>query len=167
MRRRIDVDGALPPVAIPGRILNELYAHALETLPEECCGLIVGDDRHRYVRVVPCRNEMTRRHHEDPQSHPRDGTSAFWMNERDYLQAREQAAAEGQRVTAVYHSHVGVDAYLSDEDLSYAEHDFFPFPEADQLVVAVFDRQVKRIAAFQRPAPGEAFVGRSVEARDA
>jgi proteasome lid subunit RPN8/RPN11 len=166
VRRRIDVDEALPPVAIPGRILNELCAHALETLPEECCGLIVGDERQRFVRLVRCRNEMTRLHHEDPQSHPRDGRSAFWMNEGDYLQAREQAAAEGQQVTAVYHSHVGVGSYLSEEDLAYAEHDFFPFPEADQLVVAVFDRHVKHIAAFQRPAPGQAFVGRAVEARE-
>ena len=35
---RIDVDEALPSVEIPRSTLNDLYAHAIETLPEECCG---------------------------------------------------------------------------------------------------------------------------------
>ena len=32
MARRVDVDASLPPLVVPGRILNELFSHALETL---------------------------------------------------------------------------------------------------------------------------------------
>ena len=39
---RIEVDVTAPPVSIPGRVLNELCTHALETRPEECCGLLTG-----------------------------------------------------------------------------------------------------------------------------
>jgi len=167
VRRRVDVDGSLPPVVIPGRILNELCAHALETLPEECCGLIVGDARQRYRGLVRCHNEMSRRHREDPVAFPRDGRQGFYMSEGDYLRAREQARAEGGSVTAVYHSHVGVGSYLSEQDLEYAENPFFPFPEADQIVVAVFERHVKGIGIFRREGYGRPFAGRSVEASGA
>ena len=104
MARRVDVDASLPPLVLPGRILNELCAHALETLPEECCGLILGQRSARFAQLVRCRNEMTRRHRADPQSHPRDGSTAFWMNEADYAHAQTLAETAGGEVTAVYHS---------------------------------------------------------------
>jgi proteasome lid subunit RPN8/RPN11 len=89
---------------------------------------------------------------------------AFWMYAPDYLRAREQAAEAGEEITAVYHSHVGVGAYLSDEDLRYAEHEFFPFPEADHIVIAVreLERKVDAVALFRREAVGRPFRGRAV-----
>ena len=162
MGRRVDVDASLPPIALPGRILNELCAHALETLPEECCGLILGRAEARYGRLVRCRNEMTRRHLADPLIHPRDGREAFWMNESDYLHAQALAEAEGEQVTAVYHSHVDVGAYLSELDLEYAEHALFPFPTADQVVIAVHERRVVALGLYQRERAGKPFTGRNV-----
>jgi len=171
--RRVDADDKAPPVAIPGRIFAELRQHAWDTLPEECCGLIIGDEVERYQRVVRCHNDMNQRHTDDPQSFPRDATTAFWMRESDYQAAWESARAAGQRVTAVYHSHVGVDAYLSEEDLAYAEQEFFPFPDADQIVLGVpvaagseqgrtqlVEKDLKpSLAVFRRPQPGAPFRG--------
>jgi proteasome lid subunit RPN8/RPN11 len=148
--RRVEVDENLEPIVIPGRILNELCAHALETLPEECCGLITGDEEHRYREVARCRNDMTQQHHLDPITYPRTGAKAFFMNPRDYVEAEERASKEGGRVTAVYHSHVGAGAYLSEMDLEYAENEFFPFPESDHLVIAVVDSIVAGIGLFRR-----------------
>jgi proteasome lid subunit RPN8/RPN11 len=159
----VDVDEAHPPVVISGRILNELFTHALETLPEECCGLIVGDEREPFRRLVRCRNEMTPLHRSDPDRHPHDGREAFHMNEGDYQRVVEQAEDAGEGVTAVYHSHVGSGAYLSETDLEYAEGAFFPFPEADQIVVAVFERRVTGVGIFQRVAIGGPFLGRRLE----
>ena len=134
---RVEVDSSLPPVAVPARIVSELLGHARETLPEECCGLIVGTREQRYARLVRCRNEMTQHHRADPIGFPLDGRAAFWMNEADYMQTRAEADAAGEQVTAIYHSHVGSGAYLSELDLGYAQHALFPFPAADQIVVAV------------------------------
>ncbi|NIP98689.1 MAG: hypothetical protein GWO24_36885, partial [Akkermansiaceae bacterium] len=39
---RIEIDPSLPPRQIPTVLWNELCTHAVETLPEECCGLIGG-----------------------------------------------------------------------------------------------------------------------------
>lgn len=163
VRRRVDVDEALRPVLIPGRILNEMFTHALETLPEECCGLIVGNEHQRFRGLVRCRNEMTQRHRSDPQRYPRDAREAYYMNEGDYQRALEQAEDAGEHVTAVYHSHVGSGAYLSETDLEYAESALFPFQEADQIVVAVFERRVTGVGIFQRKEIRRPFVGRRLE----
>ncbi|NQZ97276.1 MAG: Mov34/MPN/PAD-1 family protein [Myxococcales bacterium] len=162
MSRRIEVDENLEPVEIPGRILNELCSHALETLPEECCGLIVGSDQRRYGELRRCRNEMTSKHRADPVTYPRTGEHAFYMNELDYLRVQETAHASSERVTVVYHSHVGAGAYLSEMDLEYAENAFFPFPDSDQLVVAVCNEKVAGIGLFSREGDGQAFRGRSI-----
>jgi len=163
VRRRVDVDEAHPPVVISGRILNELFTHALETLPEECCGLIVGDEREPFQRFVRCRNEMTQLHRSDPDRHPRDGREAFHMNEGDYLRVLEQVEDDGGRVTAVYHSHVGSGVYLSEIDIDCVEATDFPFRQADQIVVAVFERRVTGVGIFQRAAIGGPFLGRKLE----
>ncbi len=162
MSRRVEVDENLEPIVIPGRILNELCAHALETLPEECCGLIVGDDDQRYREIARCRNDMSEQHRRDPITYPRTGEKAFFMNPHDYVEAQERARQNGARVTAVYHSHVGAGAYLSEMDLEYAENDFFPFPESDQLVVAVLDSKVAGVGVFRRAGVDGPFQGRTL-----
>jgi len=158
--RRVEVDQTAPPVAMPPEVLHELYAHAREALPEECCGLVLGGNDVRFARVVRCRNEMNLRHHEDPQSFPRDNRSGFWMNEADMQRALTEAEADGLRVVAVYHSHVDADAYLSELDLEYIEPGLFP--EACQLVIAISEGGVKRVALFAREAAGQPFRGHPV-----
>ena len=157
---RIDVDRSLPPVAVPAIVWNELRSHALETVPEECCGLLLGKEAGRYERVVRCRNEMTRLHQEDPLSHPLDGGEAFHMNEMDYVRIQQEAEEERVQVTGVYHSHVGVGAYFSEMDRAYALEPLFPFPDADHLVISVVERRVRDIAVFRHERATGGFEGR-------
>jgi len=72
------------------------------------------------------------------------------MSEADYMQTRTEGEAAGEQVTAIYHSHVeaGPGVYLSETDLEYARHALFPFPEADQIVVAVSSREQRPIATL-------------------
>jgi len=158
--RRVDVDQTAEAVAMSPEVLHELYAHALDAQPEECCGLVLGSDARRFGKVVRCRNEMNLRHTEDPQRYPRDNRSGFWMSEADAQRALEGADANGLRVTAIYHSHVDVDAYLSELDLEYAEPG--PYPDAAQLVIAVSEGGVKRVAIFERESVGQPFRGHPV-----
>jgi proteasome lid subunit RPN8/RPN11 len=159
VRRRVDVDEKLPKVAIPGRILNELFTHAREAEPEECCGLIVAVQSQRFDRVVRCQNKMTQLHANDPDVYPRDGKQAFYMSPSDYRNFLDPPAPDGERVTAVYHSHVGADAYLSEMDLDFAEGEAFPFPDADQIVVGVLDGQVGQYGIFRKDPETKRFVG--------
>jgi adenylyltransferase/sulfurtransferase len=164
--RRIDADESLPAAPIPRSVLHELYRHALETIPEECCGLILGDERERFRRLLRCRNEMSRRHEEDPVRYPRDNTAAFYMNPQDYLDAMKQGEERGERVTAVYHSHVNEGAYLSEMDLEYLENELFPFPDADSIVASIVEGNPPIAALFRRE-EGKGFVGRRVEPAEA
>lgn len=161
--RRVEIDDSLSPLPISRRILHEVCQHALEAVPEECCGLLLGGAGRRYEEVARCRNDMTQRHRLDPAAHPRDGHRAYWMNELDYQRVDAEARARGRAVTGIYHSHVGADAYLSELDIRYAESALFPFPESDQLVVAVVDGRVTRIGLFLAQSRG-GFEGRLVVA---
>ncbi len=143
--------------------MNEFYAHARETQPEECCGLIAGDSEQKFRTVYRCRNDMTLHHTKDPECHPRDGKKAFHMNESDYLKALEDAEKNGETVTAVYHSHVGAGAYFSAMDQEFAEHELFPFPDVAHIVIAVWDGQVTQLAVFERSGAGGPFEGRCLE----
>jgi proteasome lid subunit RPN8/RPN11 len=147
MRERITQDENQPPVLIPGRTLNEICAHALQTIPEECCGLISGTGEEPFLRAHRCRNNMTMQHKNDPASYPRDGTQAYYMSEVDYLRALQDAEARGESVTAVYHSHVDAGVYLSEMDQDFLEKVLFPFPEAAQIVLAVGPSNVNRVLA--------------------
>ena len=161
MPRRVDIDETLLAASIPTYILNEMFNHALEAYDEECCGLIIGSERERYARVIRCKNDMTKHHEGDREKFPRSGKRAFWMNEHDYLNASSEAQASGQDVTAVYHSHVNADVYLSEMDLEFAEQPFFPFPKANHIVLSVVRKRVRALGLFQR-VDGR-FVGRPIE----
>jgi proteasome lid subunit RPN8/RPN11 len=151
--QRIEVRLELPPVEFSRPVLNEICAHALETLPEECCGLLIGDERNPY--------RLTQHHLRDPKRFPRDGQQGFHMNELDYLQAIERAEARGERVTVVYHSHVDCGLYFSELDQEYAEQELFPFPDVEHLVVSVVNGRVGGLGLFKRDAEGDGFLGRS------
>jgi proteasome lid subunit RPN8/RPN11 len=166
-RERIDLESGRPPLLISRRVMNEFCAHARETQPEECCGLITGDGVQRFRNVYRCRNEMTLYHTKDPQRYPRDGKKAFHMNEFDYLKALRNAESNGETVNAVYHSHVGAGAYFSELDRKFAEHELFPFPDVAHIVIAVWDGQVTQLGVFERPAAGGAFSGRCLAAEPA
>lgn len=162
--RRVELDPALTPVRMAGRVLNELFAHAREAFPEECCGLLAGPPADRHQLVYRCRNEMARQHRLDPETFPRDAREGFYMNELDYQRASEDAGAWSGEITAVYHSHVGFGVYLSELDLEFAGSELFPFPRADQIVISVLDGRVDEVGLFERDAEGGFRAGRPVRA---
>lgn len=162
MSQRIEIDPELPPVAFPRPLMSELYAHALETLPEECCGLVVGTRQEPFRGLFRCRNDVTALHRRDPQRYPRDGRAAFHMNELDYLEAARSAEVRGEQVTGVYHSHVNCGLYFSELDQAHAAHEGFPFPDAKHLVVSIVGRRVEGVGLFESLGAGGGFAGRRV-----
>lgn len=165
MPQRVNPDPSLEPVAMPVPILNEIYAHARETLPEECCGLVIGDGREPHREVIRCRNDMTRLHQRDATTYPRDGRQGFFMNENDYIAAEREAAARSERVTVVYHSHVDCGAYFSAMDQDFAARPLYPFPDADHLVVGIAGGTVKEQGLFRLDRDQSRFRGFPVVSR--
>ena len=162
MSEPIEVNPKLTPVVISGRLLNEIYTHALESHPEECCGLLSGAGPGRFDAIHRCRNEMTRLHRRDPVAYPRGGERAFHMNEFDYVRVQRDAEAAGARVTGVYHSHVEAGAYFSEDDQESALQELYPFPKVDHIVISVMDHAVREVAAFRWVPEESRFEGRTL-----
>ncbi len=116
---------------IARELLDEIYAHARECYPEECCGFILdGEVR----RVVNRQNEL---HQMDPDSFPRDARTAYNMGPQD-IRALEKSFKSDRPVRVIYHSHCDVGAYFSAEDKRAATWDGEPlWPQIDWLVVDV------------------------------
>ena len=60
---------------------GEISRHAVETFPEECCGVIL--DRGGSDEVQRLANIQNRLHALDPRTYPRDATIAYAINPRD------------------------------------------------------------------------------------
>jgi proteasome lid subunit RPN8/RPN11 len=167
--KRIDLDPKLESCTIEGDVLHELYRHALEVAPEECCGLVIGTEENRFIRAVRVTNVMTKMHIADAKAFPRDARHAYYMSEVEYQQAIEEAESRGEHVSAIYHSHFGQGCYLSEDDLAFASHPLFPFPDAAQLVLSLIGDpvggRVREVGIFEPTGASEPrFVGRRLEA---
>jgi len=162
---RIELDPALESRTIPNAVLHEICRHALDVAPEECCGLILGNAQEPFLESVRITNVMTKMHVADPTAFPRDARHAYYMSETEYLNAIQKAEDAGEFVSAVYHSHFGQGCYLSEDDIAFAAHPLFPFPDAAQVVVSLLGDRVREVGIFEPTGVSEAdFVGRLLEA---
>lgn len=157
---------------MPSDVLHEICRHALDVAPEECCGFVLGDAKEPFVRSVRITNIMNKKHLEDPKAFPRNAQFAYYMAETEYQKALEEAERRSEYVSAVYHSHIAEGCYLSVDDVSFAVHPLFPFPEAAQIVVSVLAERIKKVGYFERLAAAredgrDAFEGRRLEANTA
>lgn len=127
----------------PQRIVPELsdealaacYADAVRCYPEEACGLVLGPrDSAGCDEVRVCENQQNRLHERDPETFPRTARTAYSLAPREILFL--ERSQDGERpVKVVYHSHVDVGAYFSDEDKRAATFDGEPLYPVDYLVV--------------------------------
>lgn len=143
-------------IEISAATYDAITAHALETFPNECCGLIVRrDGREEAVRVT---NIQDRKHAEDPVGFPRTAVIAYTMGPEaaPVLLDHERGVLV---LHAVYHSHPQHDAYFSAEDREQATVWGEPsYPDAGQIVISVYDRVVKAAKGFRWDAQRRDFV---------
>ncbi len=117
-------------------------AHAAESYPEECCGVILaGGEVHRLVNI---QNTL---HANDPETFPRDARTAYTMDPKELERVLEAAGDRGLAFRALYHSHPDHDAYFSAEDRACATPFGEPtYPDTAQIVISVVSGHVGRVA---------------------
>ncbi|MFT5365825.1 MAG: proteasome lid subunit RPN8/RPN11 [Candidatus Latescibacterota bacterium] len=126
------------------RVWNEMFAHAKEDYSAECCGMITADANGK-LTVHRCENIQDKLHAADPETHPRTSQLAYRMNDLQVMRIQQAAENEGGRMVAIYHSHIDVDAYFSQEDQNAAMFDGEPlFPGIVYPVIPVKDGEVDR-----------------------
>jgi proteasome lid subunit RPN8/RPN11 len=161
-RAAVQVDASLPPITLPRALVLEVFQHARECYPEECCGLLTGADARDPLRVVRCTNVQNTRVARGESD--LDARRAFWIDDQELFNALRGAEQNGERLVVVYHSHVDTAAYLSFTDLEGAlGPDGRPlYPGAAQLVVSVQEAGVLGAALFEWDEAAQAFRGRAV-----
>jgi len=106
--------------------MHKIKVHAMETYPEECCGILVGTERdgekevYDVIRIGNAREENRGRR--------------FLITPEEYNRAEAAAGAEGLGVMGFYHSHPDHPARPSQFDLDHA------WPWCSYIIAAVEDR---------------------------
>jgi proteasome lid subunit RPN8/RPN11 len=128
-------------------VWRALEAHAIETYPDECCGVLIGTSGG--TELVRIRNIQDEMHSSDPARYPRTARTAYAGHPGDLRDALARSEIKGHRLVAFYHSHPDHAAYFSDEDVRQATPFGEPsYPEALQIVVSVSETGVGEIKAF-------------------
>lgn len=99
-----------------------IVGHALDGLPDEACGLLLGDPR---TGVAPTFH---------PTANAAASSRVYSIGPRDYLDADDAAAEAGLAIIGVVHSHTHTDAYPSPTDVAQA-----PDPEWHYVIVSLRD----------------------------
>ena len=124
---------------LPKAMVDEMVQHAIDDLPNECCGIITGKDgaaatfyRTRNAEASPFRYSI------DP---------------RDILKVEREMDDDGLQVLVIYHSHVASEAYPSPTDVRLSQ---WPgtdppmdlYPGAHYVLISLKDRHNPAVRAY-------------------
>jgi proteasome lid subunit RPN8/RPN11 len=124
-------------------LLDEIYRHAAEAYPNECCGFIrANGEVHRAV------NHQDVLHAEDPVKWPRSARRAYSLAPEDLLLFGESLLSANPAIV-VYHSHPDVGAYFSEKDAADALYQGRPVYDVDYLVIDVRQARAKGAKLFR------------------
>jgi proteasome lid subunit RPN8/RPN11 len=142
--------------------LESVRAQAIEEYPFESCGVILrrGDER----KLLRCRNAQNELHARDPERHPRDARTAYYIDPKDLLRIGD-LERQGFEVAVIYHSHIDAGAYFSETDRRQALVGGEPaYPSAVYVVTSVIRGAVDAVAAFRWDGARRDFVTMELQA---
>ena len=122
------------PFLIPKTVLASMISHALETDPEECCGVLIGDDD---------KAEQARRIRN---AHP-EPIRRYEMPPMDLMRAESEADAKGRKIVAIYHSHTHTQAYPSQTDVNNAVQSWWTEPY--YVLISLVEKTRPIVRAFR------------------
>jgi len=134
---------------LPPERRQELDAFIVEWFPKEACGLVLETaEGQGKVELVP--NLADKYHQLDPDMYPRTGEDAYVLNPMLIVKAERR----GEKLVAIWHSHVRVGSYFSEEDIDQAligddGDGEARYPGVDYVVFDAQDDGVKGYRVFQ------------------
>lgn len=137
-------------MTVTPRQREAMVAHARRADPEECCGVLLGNETARGVRVTsvePAANVDAS-----------DRRRRYTIDPRALLDAHRSARESGLEVVGYYHSHPRDPAVPSARDLDRA------LPGASYVIVSLVADEPS-IRSWRLRADGESFIEESVSWR--
>lgn len=104
---------------IKRHVIAGIEKHAWECTPDECCGLLAGQDdtiTHLYRLTNIADSPQTR----------------YFAEPKDIFQAQKRMRARGEKLLGIYHSHPRSAAYPSPTDIEQAY-----YPEVVYLIISL------------------------------
>jgi proteasome lid subunit RPN8/RPN11 len=139
---------------LPQTMVDAMVQHAIDDLPNECCGIITGKDgaavtfyRTRNAEASPFRYNI------DP---------------RDILRVEREMDEDDLSVLVIYHSHVASEAYPSPTDIRLSQWPGVDppidlYPGAHYVLVSLKDRENPVVRAYTITAGVVEEIGLEVE----
>ncbi len=117
-------------LTLPRKFIEEMIEHAREDAPNECCGIIAGQDG-RAVKLFRATNAEASpyRYSVDPQ---------------DLFHIHRECEENGWEFLAIYHSHTASEAYPSGTDIRLAF-----WPESFYVLVSLTRPDEPAVRAFR------------------
>ena len=111
-------------------LLDEIVSHAREEAPNECCGMLAGENG-RATRVYRARNAEA-------------SPLRYTIHPQDQIRIMMEIEDRGEEVTAIYHSHTKTAAEPSQTDINLAEN----WPDPIYLICSLADPKAPDVRAF-------------------
>ena len=102
---------------IASSVVDDVIAHARESQPRECCGVLLGREDDGITQAIRAPNLA-------------EGSTRFLLDPKTHIEARRSARAQGLEIVGFYHSHPRSQAFPSATDLAEAA-----YPECVHLIV--------------------------------
>jgi len=119
----------LDHLTLPAEMRDEIVAHARESAPRECCGVIVG------LSGQP--GELRR------MTNTYEGIDFYEVDGRELLSLMKELDEKGWDFTAIYHSHPVSPAYPSPRDVEYAG-----YPDTAYIICSLENPDAPVVRAF-------------------
>ena len=150
---------------IPADLVADMRAHGEKTFPDECCGALIQDAEGR-LRIRRCTNIQNDLHRDDPEKHPRDARTAYFIDPKELLAVTREVDEVGGEIAVLYHSHPDHAAYFSAEDRARAvieEWNEPIYPDAAYVVVSVMGGEAGDMKAFVWDDDTREYIEKAVE----
>ena len=129
---------------IPQELLRLCFERGAQGYPEEVCGVLSGpeSDPLSVTAAHPIANVLNRLHAEDPERYPRTAKEGYVLDVDAHFKLERRLGREHQAIRVIFHSHVDVGAYFSQEDIRRALWEGQPlYPGVGYLVCGIKDRR--------------------------
>jgi proteasome lid subunit RPN8/RPN11 len=117
-------------LSLPQSFIDEMIEHAKEDAPNECCGIIAGEDG-RAVKLFRAKNAEA-------------SPYRYNVEPKDLFRIFGECEEKGWSFLAIYHSHTASEAYPSPTDVRLAT-----WPEAYYVLVSLKNANKAVVRAFR------------------
>ena len=122
--------------------MAELITHALEDDPNECCGLILGQNNSATAVRRVTNNDVNK-------------LNRYTMDPLEVMKVEREADALAQELIAIYHSHTYTQAYPSETDIRRAVES--GWADRIYILVSLVEKSRPVVRAFWISQSGEVF----------